>query len=527
MSISHDAIIALQEIVGIGYVKVDEDSLAYISQATFPTTQKVTSIVYPANTEQVAACVKLANQHKFTLYPVSQGKNWGLGSKLPLNDGAVVLDLQRMNAISDFSEEMAYVSVAPGVTFQQLFEFLEENESGLMMDGIGSTPFASIVGNTVERGHGLALLADRFDHVCGMEVVLPTGEVINTGYQRYQGSEIGNLAKWGLGPYVDGLFTQSNLGIVTKLTLFLRPKAAYFQSFLFHIDNNKQLPVLINKLREMRLNGFQMSLRIFNDYRWIAFFQQYPWESESKTPLSKDKRKALRKEYGNLGKWIGLGGLYSLDPEHGKAERKYMQRQLDGLVDRMEFLTEEKVAKALKKAKKRKDEREVNRLKFMFTNSVLRGYTSQAAVTMCYWRKKDEAPEMKDIHRDKCGVLWYCPAVPNRGKDVRQAVEIVERVSKKYGFEPNIGFLFISDRALDITGALCYDREQPGEDERAMQCHDELMLEYFKLGYTPYRLGIQSMHYTQKMEESSKDFLKQLKSTLDPNHVLSPGRYIP
>jgi hypothetical protein len=44
-------------------------------------------------------------------YPISRGKNWGYGSRVPARDGCVLLDLGRMNRIVGFSEKLAYVTV--------------------------------------------------------------------------------------------------------------------------------------------------------------------------------------------------------------------------------------------------------------------------------------------------------------------------------------------------------------------------------------------------------------------------------
>lgn len=58
---------------------------------------------------------------------------------------------------------------------------------------------------------------------CGMEVVLPTGEVTRTGMGALPGNNTWQAFQYGYGPYPDGIFTQSNLGIVTKMGFWLMP----------------------------------------------------------------------------------------------------------------------------------------------------------------------------------------------------------------------------------------------------------------------------------------------------------------
>src|ERR1035437_3189287 len=82
---------------------------------TFATSNRIPAIVRPANREEVQECLRIANRHGIPVYPISSGKNWGYGSRVPTADGCMLLDLSRMNQILDFSEELAYVTVEPGV----------------------------------------------------------------------------------------------------------------------------------------------------------------------------------------------------------------------------------------------------------------------------------------------------------------------------------------------------------------------------------------------------------------------------
>ncbi len=50
--------------------------------------------IAPANTEEVQACVRIANQYKVPLWPISRGKNFGYGGAAPVLKNSVVLDLR-------------------------------------------------------------------------------------------------------------------------------------------------------------------------------------------------------------------------------------------------------------------------------------------------------------------------------------------------------------------------------------------------------------------------------------------------
>ena len=92
--------------------------------------------------------------------------------------------------------------------------------------------------------------------------------------------------------------------------------------------------------------------------------------------------------------------------------------------------------------------------------------------------------------------------------------------------EPKKSLTFISGRTLACIISISYDRTQPGEDERALRCYGTLLEALAREGYYSYRLGIQSMDTAVRQDEYAA-LLGSLKQTLDPNGILSPGRYVP
>lgn len=503
-------------ILGSENVECKENSTTLLRQATFNFHTKVEAVLYPLSSIHLSECLKIANQYKKPVYVVSRGNNIGLGSSLPPKEDSILIDLSKMNGITDFSEEMAYITVEAGVSFEQVFNFLEDKKSSLMMDSIGSTSKASIVGNTAERGHGMGMYADRFSNVCGFEVVLPNGEIIQTGYNAYtENNKIAPLAKGGIGASLDGLFTQSNLGIITKLTFWLKPKSDFFQTFYFEVESDQECGSAAEAWKKLRLNGIQASLRIFSDTRLVAINMQKPTDIE----WSEEVRKEWRESIGVENKWIGFGGIYSASELHAEADKKIIINSIGSITKNLVFYDKFSMANAITEEEKAK-------VSFFYETSILRGYVSDKPLDMCYWRKPEKFAQKTNVHQDLCGVLWYCPIIPQTKKDVQKAIEIVETISSKYKLEPNVGFLFVSERAIDITGAICYDREEVGEEERAIQCHNEIMEMFIKEGYAPYRLGIQSMDLISKLNPSTLTFLRILKNSIDPNYILSKNRYI-
>jgi hypothetical protein len=81
--------------------------------------------------------------------------------------------------------------------------------------------WGGLMSKTLDRGGGYtgSDFRDHFDAHCGMEVVLANGEVVRTGMGASPNDKTWQLFTYGLGPWVDGMFSQSNFGVVTKMGL--------------------------------------------------------------------------------------------------------------------------------------------------------------------------------------------------------------------------------------------------------------------------------------------------------------------
>jgi len=525
------ALSAWQNILGIEDVISDESVLKTFQQATFSTNQKIPAIIRPANRDQVQDCVRIANQYKVPIYPISRGINWGYGSSVPVQDGCVVMDLSRMNQIVDYDEKLAYAALEPGVTQQQLFDFLKTKNSNLFMGATGAPPESSLIGNILERGLGEGLNGDRFEYVCGMEVVLPTGDCVHTGFGRFASAQTSHVGHWGVGPYLDGLFTQSNLGIVTQMTLWLTPYPKYFQSFYYAIKKEACLEEVVDILRDLKLKRLiESTIVMANDFRALPLTQQYPWkESGNKTPLPEQVRKNLRQNFLGGSVWSGTGALYSNSKTQGRVVRRLIKKALSKKVDQIVFFDARKARlvqmKIVQPFLKRFFGFDASSFaKFFFDENPQRGIPMQAA-GLTYWRKRFPIPKDLNPDRDLCGLIWCAPLVPFDGKHVINALKIIEEVLIAHQFEPNLGFSCATDRSLIITIGIVYDREIPGEDQQALSCHNTLLEKLNEAGYIPYRLAIDSMEKLPQPQDDYGKLLHQLKKALDPNDILSPGRY--
>lgn len=183
------------------------------------------AVVFPLTTEEIVTVVKMANEEKCPIIPCVARTN--LGALTIPTRGGVILDLSRMNKILKVNRDEMYVVIEPGVTFQQIRDYLDANHPDLRFSYPLSPPWTSITANALLQGlANLSFRGGTMDQwVNAMEVVLPTGDVIKTG----SASLVDNW--WGRGPVPDlaGLFFgwQGTTGICTKMAMELYPKLPF------------------------------------------------------------------------------------------------------------------------------------------------------------------------------------------------------------------------------------------------------------------------------------------------------------
>ncbi|MBE7526952.1 MAG: FAD-binding oxidoreductase [Burkholderiales bacterium] len=526
-----DAISAWKAAVGDEYVDLDTETLSRVATATFATSNQSPAVIHPSNREEVQTCVQIANRYRIPIYPVSTGKNWGNGSSAPTANNCVILHLGRLNKITELDQKQACVTIEPGVTQGQLSHFLRESKSGLWVDVTGASAETSLIGNIMERGVGYSPYSNRVSKICRLEVVLPDGRFIVTGFGKYGNAHADRVYPWGLGPSLDGLFTQSNLGIVTRLTLWLMPEPERMECFYFKAHGEDKLVDIIDALQPLKLRGIlQSAVHIGNNYKVVNTYYQYPWKlTGGKTPMSESVLKDLARSIG-CDDWSGSGSLYGTKNQVKEAKR-ILRRALTKKVTKLSFMTDSSLAVA------RRFPGILGKLLGVDLKSVFpiiesiygmqKGIPSDVTMSTPYWRKKQAPPEIRDPDRDHCGLIWYSPVAPLDGSHATAMYQISKQILLTYAFEPLIAFALMSERALCGVIAIVYDRDVPGEDERAMACHRELVLKLSAAGYYPYRAGIQNM--PNLTPEGDRDYVKlishQLKQVFDPDNILSPGRY--
>jgi 4-cresol dehydrogenase (hydroxylating) len=509
----------------------DAAALERYRWCTIPLQRDILAVLRPASVDEIQRLVQTAAAHHVALYPISTGDNWGYGSALPVRDHNVVVDLGRMNRILEVNTELAYAVLEPGVTQQQLYEHLRDRGIPLALNPTGAGPGRSILGNTLERGFGIGPNSDHFLAQCGMEVVLASGEILRTGFGHYPDARATYVYKWGVGPYLDGLFTQSNYGIVTKMGVWLMPEPEHFEACYLTCNSEEQLGPLIDAVRHLLFAGvFRGSINLLHRDRMLIMLGRYPWEEMAgQTPLKESvaRRLAARKK---IGVWNGVGAMCGSKIQVQAAKRT-IRRTLKGKVDRLVFLSDKRLQllkrfpRALSVLLKLNVPDLLKTLEGSY--GMMKGIPSEVALSLSYWRSKRPVSPAAEINpaRDNCGLMWFAPIIPMTRDDVFAFRRIVEPILGKYGFEACLTFTAVNERCFDCTLPLLYDKDDPTEVSKAQDCYLELVESCREHGYIAYRLGLQSMQAETRRDDVFWNVATTLKRALDPEGILSPGRY--
>jgi len=243
-SVTDDIVSELREIVGEKYVIFgDAEKLEPYSHDEVPDRKYAhmpEALVRPETAEQIAAIMKLANRCKIPVTPRGAGSGLS-GGAVPIY-GGIVLMCDRMNRILEIDTDNMMLVVEPGVVTSEINEKLEG--TGLFYAGYPmSLETCYIGGNVAENaGGGKAVkygVTNRY--VLGLEVVTPTGEIVELG-----GKLVKDVTGYSMVQLMVG--SEGTLGIFTKIILKLIPQPSVNVDLLCLFDTIEQAISLVPKI---------------------------------------------------------------------------------------------------------------------------------------------------------------------------------------------------------------------------------------------------------------------------------------
>lgn len=206
----------LERVVGRERIKSAPEDLISYSYDAYLEESLPGAVLFPQSTEEVSAILRLASSEKIPVTPRGAGTNLSGGS-IPVPEG-IVLCLTRMNRILEVDERNRLAVVEAGVINGDLQRAVEAKNLFYPPDP-SSQYISTLGGNVAENAGGLKCLkyGTTRDYLLALEVVLASGEVIQTGSRTAK-----NVSGYDLTRLLCG--SEGTLGVVTKITVRLLPK---------------------------------------------------------------------------------------------------------------------------------------------------------------------------------------------------------------------------------------------------------------------------------------------------------------
>ena len=488
----------------------------------------IRGVVSVTSEQEIKELLYEANAQGFSVYPYSRGNNWGYGAKAPISSNSVLLDLSAMNEISGYDDQLGIVTVQPGVTYQQLNHYLSSQSSQWLTPVHGGGPECSVLGNILERGFGLTPIEDHFGAARSFRCLLPDGSLYQSKLTSMGLGGIDQAGKWGIGPYLDGLFTQSNFGVVTQVTLQLAPNPQSIAMFRAGLQQS-DLPKAIAAVRELQkdFRGVLGGVNLLNQARVVSMFTSYPSEKAmNNQPLTKLEIEGLSESL-MAPDWTIIGSLYGPKPVV-KAVSKLVQKRLKEVCGSYQYIDESRLDMAQKLFNVLPNRwfsgyrQQLSAVHEAF--QIFRGTPKNTALNLAYWVRNPQLPKTFRPDADDCGLIWYSPLIEMRAERVSQFCQSMEHLSQQYGQNNLITLTCFDSSMFEATVPILYNKTVEGASKAARDFILQALAENRKLGFHPYRLPIFAM---EPIYNASGDGLEdRIKRALDPNRVIAPGRYV-
>jgi 4-cresol dehydrogenase (hydroxylating) len=491
---------AMRAIVGADWVITDRSPLlpSYLDtySAAPESSTAPSAAVCPASVDEVRRIVRIASEHGIPLWSISSGRNFAYGGPAPRTAGQVVLDLRRMNRIIEINTDLAYGIVEPGVGYVDMYNYLRDNKIPLWMD-CAANGMGGIIGNTTDHGVGYTTYGDHLLMQSGMEVVLSDGTLVSTGMGALPNSRCWPLYKYGYGPYVDGLFTQSNFGVVTKIGLWMMPIPQVYKPFMIAFQNEDDLYEITERLLPLKVNMIIPNAAITTHLLWEASVHttKHQWQT-GPGPLPQKTLRQIADKF-DLGMWNLYAALYG--PQEVVDASWQIIRDTFSPIKGSRVYTEET----------RKGDPG-----FDYRVKLMRGEPNLTEFSLLNWVGGG-------------GHINFSPISPTTGADAMKQFGMIRKSCEKYGFD-YIGEFVIGWREQHHILMLMFNRYDPAESKRAHDCFAELIVQAAADGYGEYRTNLHFMDQIAQTYNANGGALlkmqRRIKKSVDPAGVLSPGK---
>ena len=532
------ALQAFAGVVGKEWVFVEDEDLfpyrdSYSPLRDTPDDRSASAAVAPGSVEEVQAVVRIADKHRIPLYTISTGKNLGYGGSAPNHGGSVVLDLKRMNRIIEVNESNGYAIVEPGVSYFDLYNYIQERGLKVWLD-VADPGWGSVVGNALDHGvgHTLSRFRNHFDSHCGMEVVLANGEMVRTGMGALPGSQTWGQFKMGMGPILDGIFSQSNFGVVTKMGIWLMPAPEAFMHGMVMAARYDDLHAVVELLKYVENTGLAsgapemgsplLGISNYTKHLVDAFYEGPP---------------QLQKQHADLIAKASVG--YSAELQ------KYgLDNNIPYWVLNLKFYGPPKVIQAQWEAVQELAEKSIKGVRFQAGQ--IQSDPRKASAEWTVYPQDVGVPNMDffgmgtraggNPHPMR-GHMWFSPVIPQTAQGILEANRVFEEAYRTLPALQNVPIWNLRPFALPapfFERAFLFIVGFPITDDASMnkasiKAYRTLLDIGAQHGWGEYRCHPEFQDQAMGLYSYNNNSLLRLneviKDAIDPNGILSPGRY--
>lgn len=317
------------------------------------------------------------------------------------------------------------------------------------------------------------------ENMAGLEVVLANGDVVRTGQFAMSGSASAHLTHLSFGPTIDGLFLQSNLGIVTKLGIHMTPQPQAFLACTFDMPEFEDVGTITDVFGALRRSGvLNAHVYVFSILEWVALLKRRHelWDGEG--PIPDWRVREIQKEV-DTGFWTARFGL--VGPE------AVLRAQLEEV---RRVLAREAPTGRLRHELFAGGEAGSGKLLEALDVPAPHGGMFVGVPSMF-------SIPMVDFYNPRAGGGVgahgsFSPIVPLDGAVMRAWTKTARRVYEAHGMDLCCDF-FLGSRHAVFVCMLCFDKTNPQQRQAVEDIFEELFEEGTKMGFAKYRAHISHM----------------------------------
>ena len=444
-------------------IKKLEKELTGILGAEWVSREGNSLVVRPRTAEEVATILKKANKAGTPVRPKGGGTGWWSSTRPP--EGGILLHLTRMNEVIAVDEDVMTVTAEAGITFDKLDEALASKGYRVVLFP-ESGKVATLGGHNQTWGtapHSSSVFEDQATQILGLDVVLPTGEILPTGSGALTTAR-GHFARRFFPADLTGLFlgSEGSFGVIVRAALKIHRRA---EVILMRIAGFKETAPLIRLLRRLQEGQRGGGLSTLVEQRTVPREMMVTAIPRLETSIPREVRQLL---------------VLRAEGDRDDAER-HMAKACALAVEEGGEIAKDEIPE--------------------------------------WWSGRFVVQAASLGKGQKIMIVAFAPF-----GCLQEAFSLTEKFGQKHNLKLGlIGYPF-GGPVLLAHAVIPWDAAKPKSREKALAQAREFMEALVRIGCVPHRVGTDFLPVmVRNLNPEYYDFVKRIKRMLDPNGIMNPG----